>query len=151
MARPPVVTLLLVLAMVGCATGYHPKGLGGGYSEIQLNARTFQVHFVGNGYTNSTAAEQGAMHRAAELTIDRGFFGFWVSNQGTQVATSAYTPPLNCTTLGTYTSCNGGNTQIIQRPDSTLTINMVTWQEAQMPPPGIVVYDARLILSQMAQ
>jgi hypothetical protein len=87
------------------------------------------------------------MHQTAE----RGFFGFWVANQNTEVARSTYTQPINCTSNGSSTSCYGGNTHLIEKPYSTLTITMVTWEEAQRSPPGIVVYDARLILSQMAQ
>jgi hypothetical protein len=145
-----VLSLPLVLALGGCATGYHQSGFGGGYSETQLNARTFEVHFEGNGYTRAAEAQRGALHRAAELTAQSGYFGFYVVNQGTDIRTSSYTDPVNCTHIGSSTTCTGGDTTQIRKPDSSLTISMVRQDEAAQMPPNIVIYDARLVLAQMA-
>jgi hypothetical protein len=144
------VTLAAGLA-IGCATRYHSDGFGGGYSELQLNARTFQVRFRGNGYTRTAAAERGAMRRAAELTAQRGFYGFLVVNQATDIRTSSYTDPVRCSTIGSSTTCNGGDTTTYHKPDASITIQMVTQFEAAQMNPGAVVYDARMILAQMAE
>lgn len=138
--------LFLLASIAGCATGYGPSGFGGGYSEVQLNARTFQVNFSGNGWTSMERAHRGALHRAAELTSERGFFGFVIVNQVVDVATSTYTQPINCTTIGYSTTCNGGNTTLVEKPHAGLTIRMVTVEEAGRS--GGTVYDARLILAQ---
>src|SRR5258708_35613196 len=45
-------SMLLVLSVLSCATGYHAHGLSGGFSETQLDENVFQVSFKGNGYTS---------------------------------------------------------------------------------------------------
>lgn len=139
--------LAVVLMLSGCATGYGPKGFGGGYSEVQLNARTFQVNFSGNGWTSMERAHRGALHRAAELTAARGFFGFVIASQSIDTVTSTYTDPIHCTTIGYSTTCTGGNTNLIEKPKAVLMIRMVTIEEAGRA--GGIVYDARLILAQI--
>ena len=150
MRRGPAVAVFLALAMAGCATGYHQSGFAGGYSETQLNERTFEVRFRGNGYTRPSAAERGALHRAAELTVQMGFYGFYVVGQNTDVLTTSRTDPVNCTRIGNSTTCSGGDTTYVRKPDAALTISMVRQVEAAQIPPNVIVYDARLILSQMA-
>ena len=140
--------LVVAVLAVGCATGYGPSGFGGGYSEVQLNDRTFQVRFSGNGWTSASEAQSGAMRRAAELTEHYGFYGFTVHGQNTNMRTSVYTPPTSCSTIGTTTVCNGGDPQVTEKPDSVMTITMVTLDEAQHMDPAVVVYDARMILAQ---
>jgi len=144
-------TALVILSatVAGCATGYHQHGLGGGYSETQLNERTFEVRFRGNGYTSPAAAQRGALHRAAELTEQMGYYGFYVVGQNTDVRTSSYTDPVNCTRYGNSTTCSGGDTTYIHKPDAALTITMVPLEEAQQLPPGVLVYNARMLLAQM--
>ncbi len=57
----------------GCATSYQQKGFTGGYSETQLAPDVFRVNFQGNGYTSSERAQDFALLRAAELSLERGF------------------------------------------------------------------------------
>lgn len=141
--------IYLLLALVACATPYQPRGYSGGFSEVRLNERAFRVTFEGNGHTSRVAAQQGAMHRAADLTLQFGYFGFWVVGQDNNVSSYIHNDPVSCSTVGASTTCNGGDSRLVNLPDTTMTINMVTWQEAMRPPPGVVVYDARLIASQM--
>jgi hypothetical protein len=150
--------LVAVLAVSACATGYHPAGLMGGYSEMRINERTFEVQFEGNGFTSRQLARRGVLHRAAELTIDSGYFGFWVGDDDSTMQVNTYTTPTKCRTKGdlhggTYdgtTSCEGGDTKEVRKPRASITIIMVTYPEAQNAPPGKVVYDARLLLRQAA-
>jgi len=139
---------IAALLALGCGTSYQAKGLTGGYSERRLNERVFEVTFEGNGYTTRKAAHDGAIRRAADIAMHLGYYGFWVAGQDTDVATSSYTQPVSCTSNAYSTNCTGGNTTNTHRPTSTVVVNMVTWQEAQQAPPGIIVYDARLILAQ---
>ena len=60
---------VIVIFVAGCATQYQPVGLTGGYSEIPLNNRMYDVRFDGNGYTAPEAVRQGALRRACELTV----------------------------------------------------------------------------------
>ena len=161
MRRLSVLVIVLLSVVSACATGYHPAGLTGGFSEMRINERTFEVRFQGNGFTSRQRARSGALHRAAELTYYSGYFGFWVGNDDSTMEVTApiFTPPVECTTTGSVygnayngtTSCEGGNTRPIRKPHTSMTIIMVTYPEAQKAPPGIVVYDARLLLSQPPQ
>ena len=139
---------MIAACLIGCATQYQPHGLMGGYSETRINQRAYEVTFQGNGYTSAIAVRRGALHRAADIAQQLGFFGFWISNQDNHVASSIYTDPVDCQTIGTSTSCSGGNSTSINKPTTTIVVNLVTSEEAQKPPPGIVVYDARMLLSQ---
>jgi hypothetical protein len=62
----------MAVSVAGCATPYKPNGLMGGYSEVQLNADTFQVSVRGNAYTSNDRAQKIALLRAAELTLAAG-------------------------------------------------------------------------------
>ena len=72
--------LLAALACVllaACATGYGPKGRGGdGYSEEQVDARTYIVSFKGNGNTQSETVWSFWIYRCAELTKEKGYAAF---------------------------------------------------------------------------
>jgi hypothetical protein len=57
--------------------GYRPRGADGfGCSELQMDERTCQVSFVGRSFIE---AREGAMRRAAEVTLGRGFDGFVIA------------------------------------------------------------------------
>ena len=57
-------------------------GLTGGYSEVQLNADTYQITVAGNGYTSADRAEKIGLLRAADLTIKSGYQRFVVLSGG---------------------------------------------------------------------
>lgn len=142
---------IAALLTSGCYTGYHPKNFVGGYSEMRLNERAFEVSFDGNGYTSSGLARRYALRRAAELAVQMGYAGFWVAGENHEVSSSVYTTPVHCSSYGGSTTCSGGDSIPINKPSSTITINMVTANEARQPPTGIVVYDARMLLSQFVK
>lgn len=148
--RRTTLAFLGSLVFGGCATGYHQHGLSGGYSETRLNERTFEVRFRGNGYTSPAVAQRGALHRAAELTAQMGYYGFYVVGRNTDVRTTSYTDPVNCSSYGNSTTCNGGDTTYIHKPDAGMTITMVPLEEVEQMPPSVVVYNAQMLLSQMA-
>jgi hypothetical protein len=142
---------LLVILGVGCATPYGPSGLSGGYSEMQVAPYTFEVGFRGNGYTSPDRARRFALRRSAELTLAAGMYGFFVRDERASSRVSSWQTPLNCSSSGGTTNCTGGNTQVISKPQSSVTITMVTAQEAAaLGAQGVLVYDARLFLSQFA-
>jgi len=129
----------------------------GGYSEMRINERTFEVQFQGNGFTSRQRARSGALYRAAELANQYGFFGFWVQSDDSTLDTTSpiFTPPVQCSTSGTLhgntydgtTTCSDGSAPPIRKPRASITVVMVTYPEAPKAPPGITVYDARLLLS----
>jgi len=69
-----VLTTSIALLAAGCATTYTSAddGIGGGYSEIRLAPDSYRVIIEGNGFTSRAEAEQFAMRRCAELTLEQG-------------------------------------------------------------------------------
>jgi hypothetical protein len=141
--------LLIVLIAGGCATGYHPSGFGGGFSELRLSQRAWQVNFRGNGYTSPERSHSFALRRAAELTLASGYQAFYVAGGNESVSQVNLVQPVNCYSTGPYTNCSGGGVDTINRPRTRLDITMVTGQEAAKAPPGYLVYDANMILAQI--
>jgi hypothetical protein len=141
--------LLGVMLCLGCATGYGPAGLGGGYSEIRLSQRGWQITFQGNGHTSPELAHSYALRRAAELTLASGYQAFYVAGQNQSIRQTSYQQPVNCYSNGPHTNCTGGHVSTINKPTSQIDITMVTGFEAAQAPPTYLVYDARMILSQI--
>lgn len=130
---------VIACVLAGCATTptigstpYRPNvgGDGYGYSEMQLNASTIQVTFVG---ATGSDAHEGAMFRAAELAMSTGADGFIV------------------------TARDDSYDQIVKKrfvvgrvrrnlPATTLTIFLLMRQDFARVYPAMV-YDARLIAS----
>lgn len=125
--------VVVAMALAGCATGYHPAGRTGGFSELRLNDRAYEVSFSGNGYTNSERARRFALRRAADLTLQAHFSHFVVDGQGADTNVS-------------FSSVNG-EAQVVSRPSATVRFHMLTAEEAGASPPG-AVYDAATILAQ---
>lgn len=143
-------TILFVLLLTSCATTYGPEGsFSGGYSEIKLNDRTYQITFNGNAYTSQSKVKRFALRRAAELTIQNGGTHFIILTNNTAVETSTHTQPTTVTTHGTstymghgigtgsylgvsgvgmtdsYTTINPGSTYQMHEYSSNLTIKIL--------------------------
>lgn len=71
----------IVMCLAGCATGYQPRGFTGGYSEMQMSSRVYQVTFEGNGYTSPSRARNYALKRAAHLAMSKHCKHFSVLGQ----------------------------------------------------------------------
>lgn len=78
-ARPLAVAALSAL-VAGCATPslYQPMNLEGGYASTRLGGNMFNVVFQGNGHTPRATAENYALYRSAELTVEAGLDYFVV-------------------------------------------------------------------------
>ena len=68
-----IIYVAVILILSGCATAYQPKGLSGGFSEIQLSVDTFQVSFNGNGYTDPSRATEFTLLRSSEIALENGY------------------------------------------------------------------------------
>lgn len=90
-ARPHRLAVLLIgaAALSGCATTYQPHGLTGGFEESQVNATSFRVAFRGNGYTSVNRAQELTLLRSAELCLERGYPGFVLLRENTNVKTDS--------------------------------------------------------------
>ena len=76
--------LTTVVALSGCATGYHATGSTGGFEETRLNQTTFQVRFSANAYTESARVSQFLLRRCAEITLEQGHRFFLLTQQDRQ-------------------------------------------------------------------
>ena len=141
---------IVVLMLSSCATGYHPLSFSGGYSELRLSARGWQVRFAGNGATAPERAHSFALRRAAELTLESGYQAFYVASESQTNSQSSFSSPQTCTYSGGIANCSGGGDTIVNKPGARIDITMVTRQEAAQTPPRYLVYDARVILGQLA-
>ena len=109
----PALQIFIIAAVIfinGCATSYHSTGFTGGYSETQLAPDVFRIHFAGNGYTSGERAQDFAMLRAADLTLQHGFKCFAIIDESSSTAVSSFTTPGSATTTGSaYVSGGYGN------------------------------------------
>jgi len=64
------------LLLASCATPYSPTGLLGGFSVKELREDVYRVTFAGNGYTTNETAQAYWLYQCAELTLDKGYYGF---------------------------------------------------------------------------
>ena len=125
-------TMLFILA--GCATPYQPVGFGGGYSETQLAPDVFRVYVRGNGYTSMERAQDFALLRAAELTLQQGFKYFAIIDESSSTDISTYTTPGSSQTTGTAnvyggygtysgtTTYNPPQTETVHEPRSSIAV-----------------------------
>lgn len=161
---PRLFVLVLAVAVTGCATPYQSKGFGGGFSETQINARTFIVSFRGNGFTSREQVEEMALLRAAELTLQKGFRAFTLNDRRSTVATRRLSLPQETVTTGqvfvdpyapgiatfrqTSTSTGGGSVRV-HKPREQMTVVMLSEAEARQEATGPTIYDAQLLANQL--
>jgi hypothetical protein len=93
----------------GCATAYQSFGLTGGFSETKLAPDLFRVVFRGNGYTHAERAQDFALLRASELTLQGGFKCFAVIDESNTTDVSSFTAPGSMQTTAYGTVRGSGN------------------------------------------
>lgn len=111
------------MILVGCATGYKPKGVTGGYYEYPAGGKgRYIVGFAGNGFTSPGAANQMAHRRASELCESLGFESYQVVNQSNSNQQQALNSNFRCSSFGSQTNCyqSGGGT--VNRPTAEILI-----------------------------
>ncbi|KAK42445.1 hypothetical protein BG58_03550 [Caballeronia jiangsuensis] len=146
-------SISIVWLLAGCATGYQPNGLTGGFSETQLDTNVFKVSFRGNGYTSHDRVEDFVLLRSAELTLAHGFTHFAIVDGKSYENTSYMTMPTQTYSTGSatvaghtaygsaYTTTYGGQTIAVTKPGTTDTIVAFNGK----PNIPAMVYDARFI------
>lgn len=93
-----ITTIPFMLMLFGCATGYHPMSLTGGFEDFKLSNDTYSVKFLGNEYTNRDLAYKYTLRRSAELTMQNGYRYFKVIDSNSSVSRSTYQTPVTETT-----------------------------------------------------
>jgi len=90
----------------GCATGYGPRNISGGYSHTRIQNDVFTVLFDGNAYAHKSVIEYYALVRAAELTAQQGRQYMRIVGGDTDIKTSQIYMPgqtfVNTNTYGNY-------------------------------------------------
>jgi len=78
--------ILLAAALAGCAKPalYQPLHDDVGYGEQQLEGNRYRVWFAGNSATPRETVEDYVLYRAAELTLEKGYDYFVLSDRSTQ-------------------------------------------------------------------
>lgn len=106
-------TLIWVAATLSltfsCATPYQSSSFRGGYSDTVLAPDTFRVVFRGNGYTPPERAQDFALLRAADLTLQYGFTCFAIVDEQNTTTTHTYTTPGRADTTAYGTGSSSGN------------------------------------------
>lgn len=64
------------LFMAGCATGYQPMSITGGFDESQIRDGIWRVVFSGNGYATRETVQTYWLYRCSELALEKGYDGF---------------------------------------------------------------------------
>lgn len=73
-------TIFVVLALSGCVTGsYQPFSSGYGYQSEPKGENTYYVTYTGSGNTGIEKINDFALLRSAELTLEKGFKYFVIT------------------------------------------------------------------------
>jgi len=149
-----ILVALALAPLVGCATGYQTgRHFTGGFDEVALAPNVYRVRFVGNGYTSGTRAEDFALLRSADLTLQKGFHFFALSDSSSKESVSSFvTPSVSTTTANVQaygnsaygtaqTTTTGGQTIFVSKPSSSNIVVMF----AEKPALNGMVFDAAFI------
>lgn len=132
----PVLSLVCSAALVaGCATGYQPNGLTGGFEEAQVNETSFRVSFRGNGYTSTNRAEELTLLRSAELCLERGYPGFVLLRERSDIKNESIWVSNTTVRRGNIFSTGGDLT--FSRPSTSNLVSCISEK-----PANVFSYDA---------
>lgn len=100
----PILPLILLL-LTACATGYQEySGFSQqGYSETRLAEDMFRVSFKGNDVTEMDRAQDLALLRCAELTLNNGYSHFVIVDESASERVGTIVTPTTTQTYGTAT------------------------------------------------
>ena len=70
---PVFAVLSSACLLVGCATGYHSDGFGGGFTDLRLSTNIWQITCRGNAYASAQRIQDFTLLRAAELALDHNY------------------------------------------------------------------------------
>jgi len=144
-----LLVVMLVGALVACVTPYGPRGLAGGYAELQLAENVWQVSFQGNGYTSRELVQTYLLRRCAELAAAAGQPYFRIVTGDEESRTSAIVLPGqssgSATVVGDSVYWQGRSTPSTVVPVQKHGSNVVIELLAERPTDGLV-YEAGVIL-----
>jgi hypothetical protein len=136
----------LAVALVGCATGYHSNSFTGGFTELQLSENIYKVSFEGNGFTGSQKAENLALLRSADLTIQKGYKYFGIAQSSGEKSLSVFHTPTTTYFNGNSATSYGGNIFFVSKPSKTNIIVMMNQKQD-----GQMIYEAHFICKSLGE
>jgi len=80
--------LCWLCVLAGCASPYQPVGFTGGYSEALLAPNAVSITFRGNACTSSARANDFALLRAAEFTLEHNYRYFAIIQNVSMIRTA---------------------------------------------------------------
>jgi hypothetical protein len=86
-------SIFLVVCLSTCATAYQQDGFGGGFSETRLDENVWRVTFQSNDYTSELRAQDFALLRSAELTLENGYTYFALTDFNPSHDTGTFITP----------------------------------------------------------
>lgn len=92
----------------------------GGYSDLKLNDRVYEVSFNGNGYTSSSQVYVYTLLRASELAIENEYSHFVIMDDASSA--NSYTARLTDDRVEHRPDGYGGVTSTV-RPGATMPVN----------------------------
>ncbi|HMO41478.1 MAG TPA: hypothetical protein PKE17_18855 [Saprospiraceae bacterium] len=145
--------------MTSCTTPYQRTGATGGYSDTRLQENVFTVNFRGNGYTSRERAQDFAMLRCADITIENGFRYFAIADSSADEKTMMYHSGGSSQTYGTMntygnttygnfnTYGSSGTSVPIRKPRASYTIFCFK----EKPPETIMAFDAEFMANSIRE
>jgi hypothetical protein len=142
--------LLCFLALAGCATGYQPQSLTGGFSDYLTAPDEAVITFHGNGYTSAERVLQMAALRCADVTLQHGYRYFVGVSVADLSSNSSFTTPGYASTYGSvfgygnYATANATTIYTppqrfnIYKPAISVSIRMSN-DERSLEPLGMVI------------
>lgn len=93
---------ICILSLLGCATGYKKYGLTGGYKEMLIGEKQYELTYQGNATTSHTTVEQ-YWHRRAKELCNNGEYDFKFTDTKAQVGYTQYGTFEHPKVIGTVT------------------------------------------------
>lgn len=126
MYRLVLACAFFVTLLNACSTAYQKDGATGGFKETQVAPHVWRVTFVGNGYTSDSNAEDFALLRSADLTLQNGYRYFLL---------------LQSASKDSYSTVHvGGNPYLISSPSISNNVLMLN-----APDSSVFTYDAQFV------
>jgi hypothetical protein len=149
--------LALVVLLVGCATSYQKQGFwGDGYTDTQLDDRTFSVEFRGNTATSRQAVETSLLYRCAELTATAGYDYFVILRNDTERQDLPITMPGEYLARTTYLWSGLAITRGTYEPGSTINYTsyganaLIRVFRGVPPPDNPTAFDAKVLMRNLS-
>jgi len=142
---------LIVLSGCGGQPAYTQNQFSSSLNETQLSPNAWKVAFRGNAAWTMDSADNHALLRCADITLQNGYKFFLIDSSSLRTKETSVSMPSTSTTtfIGdtAYTS-GGGTTNVpISKPRVTHIISMFT----EKPDAQELIYDAQFLCDSLAK